>query len=305
MKYPHFIFIFCILIFDFALAKAIYFAPNKFQLHMLNIGQGDSIFVQSAQGHHILIDGGPDAKVLSELGKIMHSSFKEIDLIILTHPHADHINGLISVLDRFKVNGVLMTMPDYDNLAYKQFILRLNQYRIPIYSAQKNQDIVLGNLQFDILYPFEPISGKKIENVNNASPIIKLNILQNKKVFSILFTGDAEKEVESILLENNINIHSDVLKAGHHGSKTSSTIKFLESVDPKITLISSGINNDYGHPSAEVLTSLQKMHVQYFRTDVHGRISLRITDSNELCVQFERQPYAIFRQIFHIRDPCN
>ncbi len=292
MKRPLLILIVALLLLDFGILQALRRGPGEMQVHMLNIGQGDSLLLRTVEGHQILVDGGPDAKVLQELGAVMSPAFKSIDLMVLTHPHADHINGLIPVLDRFEVKAVLMTMPNYPGLAYDQFLKRLKDHQIPVYSAEAKTDFRFGEVTLNVLYPFEPISGVTLSNVNNASPVIRVESPNGQ----ILLMGDAEQEVESALLAKGVDLEADILKAGHHGSKTSSTLPFLEAVDPKVMLISDGIGNDYGHPSPTTLEKAATLDIEVRRTDLEGRITL--------CVQSSRQVLGVFDRIVRIRGPC-
>jgi competence protein ComEC len=202
------------------------------------------------------------------------------------------MNGLISVLDRFPVKAVLMTMPSYPGIAYDQFLKRLKDYGIPVYSADDGTDFRFGDLTLNVLYPFEPISGVTMKNVNNASPVIRVESPNNQ----ILLMGDAEQEVESALLAKGVDLEADILKAGHHGSKTSSTLPFLEAVDPELMLISVGLDNDYGHPSPTTLEKAAALGIEVRRTDLEGRISL--------CVQSSRPVRGVFDRIVRIRGPC-
>lgn len=240
---------------------------NELQLHVLNVGQGDALLLITPEQHHILIDGGPGNSVLTELSKVLPESFREIDLMILTHPHLDHMEGLIPVLERFDVNAVMMSTPSYDSLVYEAFLKAVTNENIPIYFADDDTDFRFGDLELDTLYPFEPFTNEMMENVNNASPVIRVNDW-------LLLTGDAELEVEAQLLEAGIDMDVDILKAGHHGSRTSSSWEFLEAVSPSIMLISAGEDNSYGHPHEETLEKAEDLGIEVMRTDLKGSITL-------------------------------
>ncbi|MEK7145770.1 MAG: ComEC/Rec2 family competence protein [Patescibacteria group bacterium] len=258
----------CLGALDLCLAIQLSMLRPHLQLHVLDVGQGDAILLTTPDQHHVLVDGGPGQKVLEELGEVLPLGFEEIDLLVLTHPHADHMEGLIPVLQRFKVKAILMTFPEEDGKTYEAFLS--GTVGIPIYNAEAEMDFKLGNVVLNVLYPFESISGESLENLNNASPVIRV---ETERV-SVLLTGDAEQEVEAELLAAGVDVSADILKAGHHGSRTSSTRPFLEAVDPEIMIISCGTDNDYGHPHKETLQKAEDLGMEVLRTDKDGRISL-------------------------------
>ena len=252
---------------NMALATSLLRVRPHLQLHILDIGQGDAILITTPEQHHILIDGGPGRSVLTELSAKLPQLFREIDLLVLTHPHLDHMEGLIPVLQRFQVHQILMSAPHYDSLVYEAFLKEIQDY--PIHLARADQDFQLGSVTLDVLYPFESLLGQEIENINNASPVIHLTQGEH----SILLTGDAEQEVEAELLSQGIPLQADILKAGHHGSRTSSTLPFLEAVNPEVILISSGEGNSFGHPHPETLEKAEDLDLQVHRTDLDGSVS--------------------------------
>lgn len=241
-------------------------APDA--LHVLDVGQGDALLLVSPERHHILIDGGPGNAVLTELSEVLPESFRQIDLLILTHPHLDHMEGLIPVLQRFEVKAVLMSAPHYDSLVYSAFLEAVAEENCPLYFADDGLDFQLGSLTLDTLYPFESQTNRALENINNASPVIRVNEW-------LLLTGDAELEVEAELLAAGVNLKAEVLKAGHHGSRTSSSWEFLETVSPELMLISAGTGNSYGHPHPETLEKAAELDIEVRRTDLEGRITVK------------------------------
>jgi len=248
--------------------------PQLLEVVFFNVGQGDSIFIETPQGHQILIDGGPDETVLENLGKEMPFWDRTIDLIILSHPEHDHISGLIEVLKRYKVENILWTGVLRDTSEYKEWQKLIREEGAKIYIAQAGQNIEGGETSFNILFPFESLEGKEVKNTNNSSVIVRLVYGDN----SFLFTGDAYKSIERQLLETAID--ADVLKVGHHGSKTSSAQEFIEKVSPDIAVIQCGKDNHYGHPSQETLEILEKYGINIFRTDFNGDIKVISNGSN-------------------------
>lgn len=226
---------------------------------------------------HVLIDGGPDWSVLVELGDALPPFVRTLDLVVLTHPHADHVVGLIEVLKRFEVGAVLLSAPAYETEEYTLFIELLSQSGIPVYFAQAEQDFKLGNLALDVLYPFEPLTGARMENVNNASVVLRAQWGED----SVLLMGDAETEVEAELLahyEGTDLLKADLIKAGHHGSGTSNGETFLQAVDARGILISCGVGNSYGHPHPHTLAEADLLNLQVLRTDLDGRVSIEFDE---------------------------
>lgn len=260
-------------------------------LHMFNVGQGDALLLVTPEQHHILIDGGAGNSVLTELSNVLPESFREIDLMILSHPHKDHMEGLIPVLQRFDVQAVLMSAPNYNSEVYDAFLEAVNEEGCPVYFADDSTDFRLGETHLDVLYPFEANSGKSMENINNASPVIKVDDW-------LLLTGDAEEEVEEKIL--TLDLKARVLKAGHHGSRTSSTNAFLDKVKPEIVLISAGMDNDFGHPHKETLEKLNDRDITVYRTDQEGRVSLSLG-----CAQSWLPKLLAFPRNAHNLDQCS
>ncbi len=239
-------------------------------VHFLDIGQGDSILIQTPSDKLILIDGGPGTEILTELDEILPFLEKEIDLMILTHPHADHIEGLVPVLKRYQVNAALITGVEYSNSYYEEFLRDLRG-EAEIYYAWAETDFDFGDgVMVDVLYPFEPLIGEEFENLNNSSIIMRLVYGE----VEILLTGDAEAEVEEELLEAGIWLDSDVFKAGHHGSRTASSRDFLEEVDPEIVVIQCGEGNSFGHPHQETLDAFEEIGAKVYRNDLDGRVTI-------------------------------
>ncbi|MCX6745317.1 MAG: ComEC/Rec2 family competence protein, partial [Candidatus Parcubacteria bacterium] len=251
---------------------------TKLEVDFLDVGQGDAILIKTPYEQNILIDGGPSSKVLSELGKNLAFFDKKIDLVILTHPHSDHVAGLVEVLRRYNVKKVLMTGIAHTAPDYLAFVKEIADQQIPTEYANGSRDITLGqDLTLKILYPFTDLSRQKIEDLNNSSIVLKLLYKNN----SFLLTGDAGELVENDLLSAKTELRAQVLKVGHHGSKYSSTEAFLDAVKPQYAIIMVGKNNDFGHPHLRTLDNLQKRKIEILRTDQSGTIKF-ISDGNNL-----------------------
>lgn len=269
------LFLIFLLAFDLFMAVSLVRLAPALKVDVLDIGQGDAVLVTTPEQHHILVDGGPDAAVLSELGAALPLGFRSLDLVVLTHPHLDHMAGLIPVLDRFEVGAILVGGAAYSGEAYDYFLQDLIHFHGPVYFAEAATDFKLGSVSIDVLYPFENEVGQEFEEVNNSSVVLRLS---DAKGDAVLLTGDAEKEVEAELVAaweaGDLELEADVLKAGHHGSDSSSTPEFLEAVSAKWMLISCGEGNSYGHPHAVTLEKAAALGMTVLRTDVEGRISV-------------------------------
>jgi competence protein ComEC len=249
--------------------------PRELSLTMLDVGQGDALFIQTPKLQHILIDGGPNEQVVEKLGKHLPIYDRAIDLLVLTHPHADHLQGLLEVLDHpgITVKNILMPNMSYDSEGYAAFIEKIEHNGIAMRYASFGQTISFeksapDRVDMAIIHPFskEPLH---IKNANNTSVVMKLYARH-----TAILTGDAEKEAEQSLLEYGINVRADILKAGHHGSKTSSTKPFLARVAPTIALISAGEKNKFGHPHPESIDHISAHTTHIYRTDTHGDITI-------------------------------
>lgn len=249
---------------------------NKLHIHFYDVGQGDAIYIRTPAKQDILIDGGPDATILTKLGQDMPFYDRKIELIISTHPHADHITGLIDVLKRYQVDQILSTGVEHTSATFGEWKDIVQEKNIPVRTAQAGQKIKLGKTFMYVLYPVDRLAGKEVKNLNNTSIVSRLIYGKN----SALFTGDAEIEVEQELLSNHTHLKSDILKVGHQGSKTSTSEEFLEKVDPEYAIISVG-ENKYGHPSKEVLERLK--NIKLFRTDLNGDIECLLDGEKISC----------------------
>ena len=239
------------------------------KVEFFDIGQGDSIFVETGDKKQMLIDGGPDASILEKIGRAIPFYDRYIDIIVLTHPEQDHLNGLIEIIKRYDIGAIITNGIVRDTSQYKEWMEIIEQKNIPLYIAQKGGIIDFDNgVYLNILYPFENMYNKELSDSNNYSIVSKL-VYKN---FDTLFTGDIEKSVEKKLIKSDIDLKSDILKIAHHGSKTSSSEEFLKAVDAIIAVIQMGKDNQYGHPHQEVLERLKNLRA--LLTGEHGDIEV-------------------------------
>ena len=243
-------------------------ATGDLRVYFLDVGQGDASYIKTPSGQDILIDGGEGSKVLSELGKVMDFGDQEIDLVILTHPHADHLTGLVEVIKRYKVDEVWETGVEYSSATYDYWQKEISLQKIPNKFVKAGDTKELGEVKILILYPLSPLENQRIDNLNNASIINRLDY----KKFSVLYLGDAEREAQ-LKIAKEMKL-ATVLKVGHHGSRNGTTSEILEVVRPALAVISVGKDNTYGHPHTEALNLLKEYAVRIFRTDQNGTVEV-------------------------------
>lgn len=246
--------------------------PDEYlHVNFLDVGQGDSIFIRSPFGYNIVIDGGPNLNLTDSIESIIPPQEHIIDLLVLTHPHSDHLFGFMETIERYKVKNVLLTGVAYNSSLYGYFKEKMAEKGVNVLPASSLHDIYFNDgLLLDVVYPSKPSLKGSPENVNNDSVVLRL-VYGNT---SILFSGDAEMEEEKLVLQTTNFIGADVLKAGHHGSRTSSTMAYLNAVQAEYAVISAGVNNQYHHPHPETLEKYAKEDITTFRTDLLGSIEM-------------------------------
>ena len=237
----------------------------------LDVGQGDAIFIDGPSGIQVLIDGGKGKKVLSELGRVLPFYDKSIDVVIATHPDQDHMEGLIGAVERYKT--LVYLAPDLitDKPFQISLLDKVKDREVRELVAQAGQIINLGNgATLTILFPNLDVSDWS--DTNSASVVAILRYGQT----SFLFTGDSPETIESrLVMELGRELDVDVLKAGHHGSRTSSSALFLSAVSPEYAIISAGRDNSYGHPHSEVLENLRNVGANVLSTAEVGRVEIK------------------------------
>ncbi len=258
-------------------------APHQLEVYFLAVGQGDALLIRTPQNQDILIDGGPDNSALEQISQILPFWDRQLELVILTHPHDDHLLGLLPILEKYQVSRIISAPVNYDNINYanfQQLVMAKNIPQQPLYYSQ--QLFLEDDIYLQFLYPFNNLDLNQIANLNNISSVFKLV----KDDQAILFTGDAEAEVEQALLANNIDLTAAVLKVGHHGSKTASTEQFLQAVQPHTAIISSGAGNKFKHPHFQTLFNLQKLGITILRTDAGQNVKCQYDDLTINCYNY-------------------
>jgi len=243
-------------------ARDLFAASNGLRVHFIDVGQGDSILIQSPSGATVLIDGGPGNGMA--LAYLRQKGINRLDVVIATHPHEDHIGGLIQVMQVIPVGQIWTSGASNTTGVFERFLDIIDTKKIPYNEAASNSLITAGDLRFDVLY-----AKRQADDLNNTSIVAHLMYGQ----VSFLFVGDAQSSAESQMLRSAANrLKSTILKVGHHGSHTSSTPAFLAAVQPILAVYSAGKNNSYGHPHAQTITALKNVGATVYGTAVNGTI---------------------------------
>lgn len=245
-------------------------APNLYA-HFIDVGQGDSIFIQTPAGKTILVDGGKKDAGPKVVSYIQNEGVKSIDLLVATHPDADHIGGLVDVLKNIPVKQVLDSGKEHTTQTYLEYLQLIDTKNIPFKVAQTGENINLdSNVKITVLN-----SGEGQTDNNEASVVLKITYGD----MDILLTGDAETEQEKAML-SRFNIEADIYKAAHHGSNTGNSLEFLRAVSPKATVLSYGKDNSYGHPHQEVVQRLQQVGSKIYSTADSGSIVFTVSKTS-------------------------
>lgn len=281
-----FIFVLSLVYWQFMLHRA-----PRFQITFLDIGQGDSALIQFRNGKKMLIDCGPDKKVLSQIGAVLPWYDRQIDYLLVTHPDADHYAGCIDVLKRYDVTHIFTNGRTKDDALYRTFAAAIAAEPNSIAAIEVAPDnIEIAGTMLEFLAP-DPTLGLVIKEADSNNTSIVFRLVDGLTQESVLFTGDMEQPLENALLNRYCKkfgvasvvstaaflepcpaLQAKILKVGHHGSESSSGKEFLAAVAPKTAVISVGTRNKFGHPSLRVLKRLEREGVLILRTDQRGAI---------------------------------
>ena len=236
---------------------------GEIRVHFIDVGQGDSILVQSTD-HAVLIDAGPPAASQSLVRYLEELGIRALDYVVATHPHSDHIGGMSRVLDRFFVHELWMPDVAHDTATFEQFLDAIERNDLEITTVQAGDVLSAGPISMTVVSPNRSGYG----NLNDYSIVLHMQYGRT----SFLFTGDAEALSENEMIAAGWNLQADVLNVGHHGSRTSTTDSFLDAVYPQIAVISLAAGNQFNHPHPEVLDRLTQRGIEILRTDELGTI---------------------------------
>lgn len=253
-------------------------SPNL-TVHFIDVGQGDAILIDMGD-IEVLIDGGE--KNTGAADYIRPYIDGALDVMVATHTHADHIGGLIDILARYRVNDIWLNGDNGTSATFAQFMNSVNAEGATIHKAERGNVIQAGNLTFVVLNPAKPL----FSDQNNNSIVLSLKY----GGIDFLFTGDTEKEAEAAMLAQSVVPIPDVeiLKAGHHGSRTASSPDFLNVIKPETAVYSAATGNSYGHPHKETLINLDNIGAKIYGTDVHGTVVIT-TDGKTYTIQTGKQ----------------
>ena len=237
-------------------------SEDNLKVHFIDVGQGDSIFIELPNDEVMLIDAGESSEEEKVYNYITNLGYNNIDYVVGTHPHTDHIGGLEYIINNISIENIYMPKAVSTSKTYESLLNTITNKNLKVKVAKANVNIISSdNLSVNIIAP----NSESYSNLNNYSAVIKIDYYNN----SFLFMGDAE-----VLSEEEItsDVGADVIKVGHHGSDSSSSLEFLNKVKPKYAVISVGTNNQYNHPYDSILSRYESIGSQVYRTDLDGTI---------------------------------
>ncbi|ABY93611.1 MAG: Beta-lactamase domain protein [Caldanaerobacter subterraneus] len=255
-------------------------ATDSLTVNYIDVGQGDSIFIQTPSGKTMLIDAGTPEMGSKVIKYIKSQGINKIDVLIGTHPHNDHIGGIVEIIKTFKIGKFYMPKVTTTTRTFEEVLKAAKSKGLSINVAKTGVVIDLGD---GIIAKMLAPNSSHYEDLNNYSAVIKITYGNT----SFLFTGDASEQSEKEMLSKGYNLKADVLKIGHHGSSSSSTWAFLKAVHPKYAVISCGKYNDYGHPHKETMKKLRSLGIIVYRTDECGTV---IAVSDGKTINFNVEP---------------
>jgi competence protein ComEC len=251
----------------------------------IDIGQGDSELIELPDGKNILIDAGDQEGSAKLISYLKERNIKDIDLVIISHPHLDHYGGLLKAVKNLNIKQIYDSGAPTNSSTYLKLLKLLNEKKVKLTIARRNQELKFNDgINLKILAPEDPLFDNTRSDTNNASIVAKLT---HNKV-SFLFTGDIEEESQDRMIKNVPSLlDSTILKVAHHGSRYTTSDEFLSFVKPKIAVISCEEGNSYGHPHKETLDRLKKNKIPVYRTDLSGNIIVT-SDGNDYKIQTKK-----------------
>lgn len=250
-------------------------AEGELISHYIDVGQGDSEFIELPDGKTMLIDAGTYKSADTIISYIDGLGYSKIDYLVGTHPHADHIGGMADVVKAFDIGQIYMPNASTNTKTFENLLTTIQDKNMKVKTAKAGMNITKSEslgFSVDILAPIS----EKYDGLNNYSVVIMIEFGENR----FLYMGDAEKTVEDELLDGGTDVQADVIKVGHHGSKTSSSAEFVKAVAAEYAVFSLGEDNDYGHPHKQTVDRWNKIGAEMYRTDEKGTITISSDGSN-------------------------
>lgn len=257
--------------------------PKPMTVHFINVDQGDATYIKTPNGDDILIDAGNKGKGDQVVTYLKKLKVDDIEVLISTHPDADHVGGLDEVINAFKVENVFAPKVSHTTQAYKDFLLAVKNKKLTIKTAKADLELPLTDKSIKAKF-VAPVKDYNKSDLNNWSAVVHINYNKN----NFLFMADAETLAEKDLIASKKLSKVDVLKVGHHGAKESSTSEFLNIVKPTYSFISVGAKNQYKHPTTETLNRLKAVKTNVYRTDQKGHIVVT-SDGVKISIKTEKK----------------
>lgn len=249
-------------------------SADKMYVSFIDVGQGNCTLLR-CDGKAILVDSGEVGAAQTVINYIKNLGIDELNCVLVTHPHTDHMGAMTKILYEFKIDDLIMPeIPEEiipTNKTYEKFLTAVSDNAGNVIAAKPGETYSYGEMKLEIFAPL-----RDYDNLNDMSAVSRISYGDT----SVMFTGDATTTVEKDLLKKNINYSATVLNVGHHGSKTSSSEAWLRAVNPKYAVICCGLNNDYGHPHSLITKRLEEFGIEYFETDLLGTIVFESDSKN-------------------------
>lgn len=249
-------------------------SADKMYVSFIDVGQGNCTLLRCG-GKAILVDSGEVGAAQTVINYIKNLGIDELNCVLVTHPHTDHMGAMTKILYEFKIDDLIMPeIPEEiipTNKTYEKFLTAVSDNAGNVIAAKPEETYSYGEMKLEIFAPL-----RDYDNLNDMSAVSRISYGDT----SVMFTGDATTTVEKDLLKKNINYSATVLNVGHHGSKTSSSEAWLRAVNPKYAVICCGVNNDYGHPHSLITKRLEEFGIEYFETDLLGTIVFESDSKN-------------------------
>lgn len=249
-------------------------SADKMYVSFIDVGQGNCTLLRCG-GKAILVDSGEVGAAQTVINYIKNLGIDELNCVLVTHPHTDHMGAMTKILYEFKIDDLIMPeIPEEiipTNKTYEKFLTAVSDNAGNVIAAKPGETYSYGEITLEIFAPL-----RDYDNLNDMSAVSRIRYGDT----SVMFTGDATTTVEKDLLKKNIDYSATVLNVGHHGSKTSSSEAWLRAVNPKYAVICCGVNNDYGHPHSVITKRLEKLGIKYFETDLLGTIVFESDSKN-------------------------